>query len=157
QLAEFQRVREWIVWPELDFPRTATGKPKLGEIRAHIARRFRASREGAREPARSGDARAGEPLVSRLVREISERADGGGVEEDLGLSSLVRVELLSALEQEFHVELDESSFAEARSVADIWRLLEQPARPQREYFHPRWTQRRLVRWLRLAVYYTLVW
>src|SRR6185437_10668518 len=26
QLAEFQRVRQWRVWPELDFPRTSTGK-----------------------------------------------------------------------------------------------------------------------------------
>src|SRR5437660_6499897 len=28
-LAEYQHLRTWIVWPELDFPRTATGKPRL--------------------------------------------------------------------------------------------------------------------------------
>src|SRR5262249_32918049 len=30
QLAEYQRVRRWVVWPEADFPRTSTGKPRLG-------------------------------------------------------------------------------------------------------------------------------
>src|SRR2546426_3952650 len=30
-LAEYQRIRTWMVWPEFDFPRTATGKPRLGE------------------------------------------------------------------------------------------------------------------------------
>src|ERR1700743_3010109 len=33
-LAEFQRMRSWIVWPDTDFPRTPTGKPRLGAITA---------------------------------------------------------------------------------------------------------------------------
>ena len=32
-LAEHQRVREWLVWPEEDFPRTSTQKPRTNEIR----------------------------------------------------------------------------------------------------------------------------
>src|SRR6266702_6655467 len=32
QLAEYQRVRRWAVWPESDFPRTSTGKPRLPAI-----------------------------------------------------------------------------------------------------------------------------
>ena len=35
-LAEFQQVQRWIVWPELDFPRTSTGKV----LRREIARRM---------------------------------------------------------------------------------------------------------------------
>ena len=35
-LAEYQRMRSWFLWPEADFPRTATGKPKLAEIRAAV-------------------------------------------------------------------------------------------------------------------------
>ena len=29
-LAEYQRIRQWIIWPEPEFPRTPTGKPKIG-------------------------------------------------------------------------------------------------------------------------------
>src|SRR5260370_37903162 len=36
-LAEYQRVRMWIVWPEFDFPRTPTGKPRLSVIAARAA------------------------------------------------------------------------------------------------------------------------
>ena len=35
-LAEYQRIRRWLVWPEADFPRTSTGKPRISEIRAAV-------------------------------------------------------------------------------------------------------------------------
>jgi long-chain acyl-CoA synthetase len=67
------------------------------------------------------------------------------------------VELLSALEERFHVELNETAFADAKTVADVERVLEQPAARRTEYIYPLWTQREPLRWLRLAVYYALVW
>src|SRR5437879_10366189 len=33
-LAEYQGIRTWIAWPDLDFPRTTTGKPRLSVIAA---------------------------------------------------------------------------------------------------------------------------
>src|SRR5258708_24573908 len=36
-LAEYQRIRTWLVWPEFDFPRTPTGKPRLSVIAAWAA------------------------------------------------------------------------------------------------------------------------
>jgi long-chain acyl-CoA synthetase len=79
------------------------------------------------------------------------------VEQELNLSSLDRVELLSALEEKFHVELNETAFANAKTVADVERVLQQPSGRRTEYSYPSWTQREPVRWLRLAVYYALVW
>jgi long-chain acyl-CoA synthetase len=64
---------------------------------------------------------------------------------------------MSALEEKFHVELSETSFAEAKTVAEVERLVRQPAAHRAEYIYPRWTQREPIRWLRLAVYYALVW
>jgi long-chain acyl-CoA synthetase len=64
---------------------------------------------------------------------------------------------MSALEQRFQVELNETSFANARTAADIERLLQEPAARRSEYIYPRWTQREPVRLVRLAVYYALVW
>jgi len=55
------------------------------------------------------------------------------------------------------VELDETAFANAKTVADVERVLRKPAARRTEYVYPRWTQREPIRWLRLAVYYALVW
>ena len=52
------------------------------------------------------------------------------LEADLNLTSLDRVELMSTLEEKFHVELDETSFSKAKTVADIQTLLRQPVTEQ---------------------------
>src|SRR4029077_20069569 len=77
--------------------------------------------------------------------------------KELDLTFLDRVELMSALEAKFHVELNETAFSSAKTIADVERLLQQPTARHTEYLYPRWTQREPVRWLRLAVYYALVW
>jgi len=45
QLADFQQIRNWIVWPEPDLPRTATGKV----LKREIARRIASGEVGARQ------------------------------------------------------------------------------------------------------------
>ncbi len=159
-LAEYQQIRTWIVWPGLDFPRTATGKPRLSVIAARAAqildgRQVNAS-EGGGPPSSSRSAL--DQLLERFSKTSSgdSRADSR-LEQELNLSSLDRVELMSALEERFHVELNETVFANAKTVADVERVLQQPAARRSEYTYPRWTQREPIRWLRLAVYYALVW
>jgi long-chain acyl-CoA synthetase len=151
-LAEYQRIRHWRVWPESDFPRTPTGKPRLNLV----MERIRPGAVPGRKPrptARSvlsdalekiGRGRAGIPATAAL-------------EEELQLSSLDRVELLAALEDRFQVDLNEAAFAEAKTAGDIERLVNQAVPRRTEYVYPRWSQREPVRWLRLAVYYALVW
>ena len=156
-LTEYQRIRRWALWPELDFPRTATGKPRL----PIIASRTRELLNG------QAATHTGVPVpsschrgVSGLLAMVGKRQEGSaGLEQELNLSSLDRVELMSALEEKFHVELNETSFAEAKTVGDVERLLERPADGHNKlsYIYPRWAQREPVRWFRLAVYYALVW
>jgi long-chain acyl-CoA synthetase len=170
-LAEYQKMRAWIIWPEADFPRTPTGKPKLAAIAAVAAalssapqidepvsvaaadRLSSASEVGGYISSESKDG------VADLLANITARRQSHDLDPDLNLnlSSLDRVELMSALEQRYQVELNETAFAEARTVADVRMLLRQPGPPRSEYAYPRWTQREPVRWLRLAVYYALVW
>jgi long-chain acyl-CoA synthetase len=93
-----------------------------------------------------------------LLAEFAPSAPGANhLAKELNLSSLDRVELMSALETKFHVELNETAFSSAGTVADIEELLQRPSARHTEYGYPRWTQREPVRWLRLAVYYALVW
>jgi long-chain acyl-CoA synthetase len=149
-LAEYQRMGDWVVWPEPDFPRTPTGKPRLSVIAERIAQIL------------GGPQRDGAPnapgTVNNLISEFKKsRSASEHLEKELNLSSLDRVELMSALEGKFQVELNETSFAEAKTVADVERLLQQPSARRTAYSYPRWTQRDPVRWLRLSVYYALVW
>jgi long-chain acyl-CoA synthetase len=64
---------------------------------------------------------------------------------------------MSALEQRYQLELNETAFAEAKTISDVQNLLRQPSARRTEYIYPRWAQREPIRWLRLAVYYALVW
>jgi long-chain acyl-CoA synthetase len=140
-LAEYQRIHSWVIWPEADFPRTSTGKPRLAAIAARIPELLEPGRK--RVPAND------------FLAAIGFSAPEGGLLESL--TSLDRVELLSAIEQRYNIELNETSFSEAKTVADVQRLLQQPAARRTDYEYPRWTQREPVRWFRLLVYYALVW
>ena len=149
-LAEYQRIRRWLVWPDLDFPRTATGKPRLPVIASWALQTL------------SGQTSSRETEVGQLGSLLAKFGQPGAapdddLEKELRLSSLDRVELMSSLEEMFHVELSETAFAEAKTVADVERLLEQPAARRAEYVYPRWAQRAPARWFRLAVYYALAW
>jgi len=150
-LAEYQRMRSWIVWPESDFPRTATDKPRLALIAGRAVEILNGSQAESSSGVTLGPLRE---LLARFAPSVRAR---NHLENELNLSSLDRVELMSALETKFHVELSETAFSSAKTVADVERLLQQPAARHTEYVYPRWTQREVVRWLRLAVYYALVW
>jgi long-chain acyl-CoA synthetase len=150
-LAEYQRMNTWYVWPAEDFPRTSTQKPRTNlireTVRAHVA-----MPEEAQTAAR--------PLAELIAR-ISGRAPvqlnpEASLESDLNLSSLDRVELMSALEDRYQVDLSETRFASANTVGDLDKMLRGP-RPERvEYHYPGWALRWPVTWIRLAAYYLLV-
>lgn len=81
---------------------------------------------------------------------------------DLRLDSLGRVELLSALEDRFQIEIDESAFTAATTLGDIERLVRHgggvgaEADEASRYPYPRWAQRFPFTWLRIAFFYVVV-
>jgi long-chain acyl-CoA synthetase len=151
-LAEYQRMHVWFVWPEDDFPRTSTQKPRTSVIREvvqeELGQRFGQSR---------GDRRAS-PLVELILRVTGraparlpgEETRNVRLDEDLGLSSLDRVELLSSLEDHYQIDLSETSFAAVNTVGDLERMLHRQPPPRTVYHYPRWVQRWPVTWLRLV-------
>jgi long-chain acyl-CoA synthetase len=150
-LAEYQRIRTWLVWPDLDFPRTPTGKARIALIAARAAELL-----GSQPGAESSISPPPDSLGTLLSHFASVSASSSAAPLS-SLSSLDRVELLSALEQRYNVELNETAFAEAQTLGEVRRLLELPVGGHAEYVYPRWTQRAPVRWFRLLVYYALVW
>jgi long-chain acyl-CoA synthetase len=141
-LADYQRIRRWLVWPDLDFPRTPTGKPRLAVIASCAAELLGAP---ATPASKSSTSFTSSTSFASLPASLND------------LSSLDRVELLSTLEHRYNVELNETQFANAQSLADIQKLLAQPSARRSDYVYPRWTQRAPVRLLRLFIYYALTW
>ena len=71
---------------------------------------------------------SGDSVESLLARFAHGRAVSGTTTlDELGLSSLERVELMVALEDRFQTRVDEGRFSEVASVADLKRLVEAPA------------------------------
>jgi long-chain acyl-CoA synthetase len=151
-LAQFQRIRHWLVWPDKDFPRTPTQKPQIKPIRQYINSQLMGN---------AGETMGGEMLPDLIAR-ITGRKSGrispeSNLSNDLNLSSIERVELLSALEDRFQLDLDESQFTSAITVGDLEKMLSEPSRQQSGFQYPRWAQSAPFAILRILVYYLLSW
>ncbi len=77
--------------------------------------------------------------------------------DELGLSSLDRVQLLMEMEQQLDTAIDEGSFTAARTVADLTRPAETAPTPvETPLEFPSWNRSWPARWLRRAAQATLV-
>ena len=136
QLGDHQRVRRVLEWPEPTLPRTE-GTRKL-------------KRAMIRDWARSGGAprlvQAGTDRLAALLAKYTGRTDlpPGTTIEELGLSSLERVELMVALEDAFQTRIDESAFAGARDLSQLRTVVEQSttseAAPAEPVEFPSWNR-----------------
>jgi long-chain acyl-CoA synthetase len=116
QLGDHQRIRGTTVWPGDKLPRTeGTQKLKRGEIKAWV------EKGGSPRAAFTTDNTI-ESIIAKFTgnHPITPRV----TIEELGLSSLERVELLMKLEERFQTSIDELAFAQARDVGDLYALVE---------------------------------
>jgi long-chain acyl-CoA synthetase len=198
-LARHQHVRRWTVWPESDFPRTATQKVRKRDILERLKAEqlaadetrdgtaggakpatanngVQSTSEGARgvEGAAVGGAAHGArhstqgASPSSLIAALAARAGGEApasldsstsLSTDLKLDSLGRVELLSALEDRYQIEIDEASFTAATTIGEVERIVSEGgvrAEEAAQYPYPAWTQSPPVRWFRVAFFYAVV-
>jgi long-chain acyl-CoA synthetase len=145
ELADYQQLRRWTVWPQSDFPRTSTQKPKLAEIEAFASAGAQAVAQGTSS-------------VAALIERISGRAEHASAQatlEDLNLSSIDRVELVSALEDRYQVELADELVTANTTVAEIERKLAATQSEPRQYSYPNWAQRWPIPWIRTLVYHSV--
>ncbi len=153
-LAEYQRMRNWFVWPDEDFPRTSTQKPRINAIQPVVL----AGLTGKQAPAAGSNALA--ELLARVkgksAGEPGELSQQSNLESDLNLSSLDRVELLGALEDRYQVDLSETRFAAVKTVGDLESMLQGKLPPRVLYHYPAWVQHWPTTWVRLAIHYLLL-
>ena len=184
-LARHQHVRRWAVWHEADFPRTPTQKvrkrdilERLGAAQLTNGVNGAAKSNGAgaanlesaavRQPALVPQPAFLGPQSSAVIASLAAHAGGAvpasldpdsKLSTDLKLDSLGRVELLSALEDRFQIEIDEASFTAATTVGEVERIVSAGgvrAAEAEQYPYPAWAQAAPVRWFRVAFYYAVI-
>lgn len=149
-LAEYQQIRRWVEWPEEDFPRTSTQKPKVGEIEAYARAKFGAGAAGAGPTSALGE------LISRVTRRsVGGLDENAKLEDDLNLSSIDRVELMSAIEDRYQVSLNEQSFSNATTVAQVEKMLREAPAERSHYEFPTWALTKPMKCLRAIVYHAV--
>jgi long-chain acyl-CoA synthetase len=115
QLQDHQRVRTFSLWPTSELPRTeGTRKLKRQVIRDWV--------QAGASTLPSATTDTFEALIERFAH--GRPLGGSTTLDELGLSSLERVELMVALEDRFQTRIDEGRFSEAASVDDLKHLVE---------------------------------
>ena len=160
-LAEYQQIRRWFVWTAPDFPRTATHKVLKREVAASVEQKLKTEQAGAVSDATDDTASSPSDFVLSQIAgatgSAAARLDPAAKLSDLRLDSLGRVELLSALEDRYQIELDEAAFTATTTVGEIERIVRgESAERAAPYPYPRWPRKRFVRWIRAALFYTII-
>jgi long-chain acyl-CoA synthetase len=162
RLAEFQQIRSWTVWPDEDFPRTSTQKPKTNVIQQYAIEKLRGGQTKAAAPTGA----LGELIARITKRNVGALDPNAALDSDLGLSSIDRVELMSAIEDRYQVDLNETAVSQATTIGELERMMREvqttsgargQMRTNKQYRYPRWTQRWPVTWIRTLVYHVATW
>jgi long-chain acyl-CoA synthetase len=156
-LAEFQKIRRWFAWPDDDFPRTSTQKPKLELIRRAAEARFNGGSADDTAPDSATRSGALEELVGSIAGRPISLKPGTHLEHDLNMSSLDRVELMAAIESRYQIDLGDREFGKVNTVADLENLLKKsaPETKKADYPYSRWPQSWLVRGIRVLAYHAI--
>lgn len=162
ELAEHQQIRRWFIWTAPDFPRTATHKVLKHEVAAFVGQKIKTEKTGAVEGMADDTTSSPSAFILSHAARVGEstpaRLDTSAKLSDLRLDSLGRVELLSALEDRYQIEIDEAMFTAATTVGDVEKIVrgEMEERTAAPYPYPKWAQSRPVRWIRVLLFYTII-
>jgi long-chain acyl-CoA synthetase len=125
-LDPLQRIEDFSVWDEIDFPRTMTLKVQKFKVKQKILNQDKQIKTNSIK----------DPLIS-LLANVSRKNEGVIKENsvltyDLGLNSLSRLELVNYLEQEFRVDLEDTMINQNTTVSDLRKLLDKKRKTKKQ-------------------------
>lgn len=144
-LASHQQIMQWSVWPQADFPRSATRKVRKEEVIHWL----KSVSEESVPPSLSEVT-----SLTRLLAQVTARDPRlihpqTRIVPELRLDSLLRVELVSRIEEEFEVAVEERRITPQTTVAELEALIsERRGKPALAAPFPRWTLKFPARLLR---------
>lgn len=133
-LNESQKITSFSEWEKDDFPRTTTMK---------IQKRFVLAAIQERKHTKADQSNANTPKLYTLIARIN------GIDPklvkpesvlslDLKLTSINRVELVSLIEQDFNVDIDEEEITADTTVADVEKMVKDRNRIEEKNLFHRW-------------------
>jgi long-chain acyl-CoA synthetase len=112
-----QQITSFSIWPELDFPKTSTLKVQKFKVKERLFLNTK-----------SKSLLSSDKLITIIVqithRSIEEINESTSLVGDLGLTSVARLELANALEQEFRLDMDDTVIKQQTTVAELREMVE---------------------------------
>ncbi|MCS7223349.1 MAG: AMP-binding protein [Armatimonadetes bacterium] len=126
----YQRIAQIHIWEE-ELPKGIALAPDraqikgklLAKLKRAVGRETALAEGGISSPFPPDLMKQMSALIARITGKPERPLSPGTVLEELGLDSLLRLELLIGLESQFNVSLPESSVVQARTVGDIAEVL----------------------------------
>jgi long-chain acyl-CoA synthetase len=143
-LDALHRITAFTIWKEPEFPKTTTLKIKKFAVKEEI-----------KKVADGGDKSVSQDTMLNLVARVT----GTGVAQireesllvaDLGLTSIDRLELVSFLEQEFRLDIEDSQIGPQTKVSDLRQIIAKREKPSNHNHFRFWTNNSFFRGLRLV-------
>jgi long-chain acyl-CoA synthetase len=139
RLDESQKIQNYSLWPYEDFPRTTTMKIKKFVVKEFVEKKVK--------PVIVEKKNKVYAVLSRLT---TKKINKNATLQELGLSSIDRVELISLLEQEFNLEIDEEKILPITTVKQIESLVKIRKRLEEKKIFKKWALSMPVRILRFV-------
>jgi len=124
RLDPLHRITGFSLWPDPDFPKTTTMKIRKYMVKNRISAGPEKGCRGARDPLTD--------LIARVVeRPVSDIREDSSLMNDLGLTSIGRLELVNYIEQEYRLDLEDSIINEKTTVGDLRSVVVRREKPEK--------------------------
>ncbi|MBW2974547.1 AMP-binding protein [Candidatus Woesearchaeota archaeon] len=142
RLSPYQHIQGFTVWSMEDFPRTSTMKIKKRAVLDVL------KKQGLKEGEKPITAEDKLCSIISKIKEISPKGirPNSQLAYDLNLSSLEMIELVSAIEQEFNIDIEDELITEKTTVKQLRDIIRKKA--SRASYFRRWTLGMPVRMIR---------
>ena len=135
KLNPYQKIDSFSIWPENDFPRTSTLKPRKNEIKKIVVERMKAQEEfgpiEGQKIEKKDFIKSGEVDLYNLINSFhkvqkDDIQDEANLQDDLGFDSLDIIELTSAIEEKFNINADSLNITKDTSLKELKNLINNP-------------------------------
>ncbi len=134
-LASYQKISEFTVWPEQDFPRSATKKIKRDAVLNMLKEMFLGQPKLKYKPEASQLIKILSQVSGLVLDRINNKTT---ILEQLQVDSLMLVEIIMRIEQEFGVLLDESLILSNTTVQDLQDIIDKYEPSKKRVTLSRW-------------------
>lgn len=134
QLSSYQQIQNFTIWPLEDFPRTSTMKIKKNLVLTLIEKKPK-----KKEKIITTKEDKLYSIISKIKNiNIGKIKPNSILYYDLKLSSIDRIELVSEIEQEFNVDIEEDLITNQTTIKQLRNIIEKRTSQKKQVFR-RWT------------------